>query len=290
MGDRADLQFQTGRLILVFGDIRLTPGVGQHAMGLPFTHSASWLMGDTAACSVMLSARVYSTNVGMKWVGEVSGRVFTTRAYEVSDELVLGLSDSQLVALDAERQDDRLQLIVNLAGTLIHVPPDVPPNVETQLPLSVSRETWLRSLDQIGKEVGILIRVPSPLTDKGGGVPLAAGDPAIASKAQATARLRQARTEISDGQYENSVATCRLVLDSLGLLAPLPGARAVFAKVTSTRTQAERWAAVQHDLHSLLSGAHHDDSLTRGFTWDRSDAEAVLAMVSCLVMRTFRAE
>lgn len=78
------------------------------------------------------------------------------------------------------------------------------------------------------------------------------------------------------------------MLDSLALLAPLPGAKSVFAKSAQDRTQDERWAAIQHSVHSLFSAAHHDDDITRGFTWSRADAESALAMTSCLVMRSFR--
>jgi hypothetical protein len=176
-----------------------------------------------------LSARVYAGNTGMKWVGAVPGRVFSVRGYEVSDELVVSLTDSQLLALDAERHGHYLELIINLVGTMIHVAPGVYPSSETQLTLFIQAETWLKNLDQVGSELEIIIRVPSPLTDPGAVPPPTSrpGDPALASRAQAVARLRQARGEIRSGQYENSVATCRLVLDSLGLLGPMPSAKTV---------------------------------------------------------------
>jgi hypothetical protein len=216
--------------------------------------------------------------------------VFTLRGYEVSDELVVSLTDSQLFALDAERRGDRLQLQLTLTGTLLHVPATVHPSMEQQITLFIQPAVWLQQLDQLGGELGVMIRVPSPLTDPGAVPQPSAGpnDPALSSRSQAVARLRQARQEIVNGQYENSAATCRLVLDSLALLTPLPAAKAVFDKRPHDRSQGERWAAVQHDVHSLLSAAHHDDALTRGFTWTRPDAEAVLALVSCLVMRAFR--
>jgi hypothetical protein len=291
MSSRADLQFQIGRLILTFGDLRLIAGVGHHQLAFPFSHSASWLGQDSIAnVAVILGARVYSTTTSMRWVGDVASRVFTVRSFGVPDELVVGLTDAQLLALDAERHDGPLRLQIDLTGTLVHVPAGVHPSMDASLTLITQPEAWLKNLDQIGSDLGILIRVPSPLTEPGAipTPPTGAGQVAVASRSQATARLRQARTEVGNGQYENSVATCRLVLDSLGLLAPLPSAKSVFDKKAQDRSQDERWAAIQHNVHSLSSGAHHDDTLTRGFTWSRPDAEAVLAITSCLVMRAFR--
>lgn len=245
MSSRADLQFQIGRLILTFDDLHLTAGVGHHQLAIPFSHSATWLAQEdnTANVSVILTARVHATTTGMRWIDDAPARVFTVRGYPVPDELVVGLTDAQLLAVDAERRDGPLRLQLDLVGTLLHVPGGVHPTMNTTLTLITQPEAWLKNLDQIGGDLGILIRVPSPLTDPGG-VPVAppsAGEAALASRAQATARLRQARTQLSNGQYENSVATCRLVLDSLALLAPLPDAKSVFAKSARDRTQDERW-------------------------------------------------
>jgi hypothetical protein len=202
MSDRVDLPFQIGRLILVFGDIRLTPGVGQHQLAFPFTHSAAWLEHDTTANSaVLLGARLYSTAAGTKWVGDVPSRIFTTPGYQVSDELALPLTDSQLFALDAERRNGDLRLQIDLTGTVLHVPGGIHPSMDAQLSLFVQSAAWLKCLDQVGSELGITIRVPSPLVDPGAVPPLppSAGAQAVASRAQATARLRQARMELTNG-------------------------------------------------------------------------------------------
>lgn len=81
------------------------------------------------------------------------------------------------------------------------------------------------------------------------------------------------------------MAACRLVLDSVELLEPLPPTRATLDKKASERSQAERWAMLHWALGSLTSGAHHDGKLTREFTWTRADAEAVLAMTGGLLAR-----
>ncbi|GHE80254.1 hypothetical protein GCM10017786_07910 [Amycolatopsis deserti] len=43
--------------------------------------------------------------------------------------------------------------------------------------------------------------------------------------------------------------------------------------LAAQRTQEQRWAAIYHDVKSMSSAAHHDDSTTEGFSWSRADAE-----------------
>lgn len=151
---RVDLQFQQGRLILTFGDLRLTAGVGLHQLAFPFSHSATWFEQDanTANVSVILTARVHATTTGVRWIGDVTSRVFTVRCFAVPDELVVGLTDAQLLALDAERRDGPLPLQLDLVGTLLHLPGGVHPTMNTTLTLITQPEAWLKNLDRIGSD------------------------------------------------------------------------------------------------------------------------------------------
>jgi hypothetical protein len=137
----------------------------------------------------------------------------------------------------------------------------------------------------VGTEVGILLRVPSPLTDSSTTPPPAASAEDAASLAQATARLRQASAELRDHQWEHCVATCRRVLENLARLVDLPLATVVSKIKAEDRTQDERWATIYYDVKSMASAAHHDDSTTEGFSWNRADAEAVLAATAGLLTR-----
>jgi hypothetical protein len=74
------------------------------------------------------------------------------------------------------------------------------------------------------------------------------------------------------------------VLENLALLMEMPKAGPLFATKPDDRTQAERRAAIYHDVKSMASAAHHDDGATVGFTWARADAEAVLAMTAGLLL------
>ena len=81
------------------------------------------------------------------------------------------------------------------------------------------------------------------------------------------------------------MATCRRVLENVSRLVAVPGAGEVFKVKAEDRTQDQPWAAIYHDVKSIASAAHHDDDTTEGFTWGRSDAEAILAATAGLLNR-----
>ncbi|MEU8073071.1 hypothetical protein AB0B20_25270 [Micromonospora sp. NPDC049151] len=108
--------------------------------------------------------------------------------------------------------------------------------------------------------MGVLLRVPSPLTDSALTPPPAASDKDAASLSQAAARLRQAQAELRDQQWEHCVATCRRVLENISRLVSIPSAKQVFAVPADSRTQDQRWAAVYRDVKGMTHAAHHDDS------------------------------
>jgi hypothetical protein len=96
---------------------------------------------------------------------------------------------------------------------------------QEELPVRIPRARWME-LNQAGAEVGVLVRVPSPLTDSAYPPPPAASHEDGASLAQASARLRQARANLRDQQWEHCVATCRRV-ENIFQMVSLPSARSV---------------------------------------------------------------
>lgn len=213
---------------------------------------------------------------GLKPVAALTPQVLTLRGFPCSGEQVaICLTDDQLVALELARRSDDLRFRVDLQVTVLGQPSSVHPSQTTQVGYRIAARRWLELLDQAGAEVGITVRVPSPLTDSAAwdGDSLSEDAPSLT---QAAKRLRQARRELRDGSAEHCVATCRKALENLRRLRPLPPPAEVFKIKPEHRTQ-ERWAALFYDLVSLTSAAHHDDAVTDGFAWSRADAEAVLA-------------
>jgi hypothetical protein len=285
----ASLRFgELGQVLLAFGDPSLQAGVGTHRLVLPIKANGSWLDPDqpqTSNAALLLTGTVWSHLPTFRWFSSLLPQVLTLRGYQLPDDLTIDLSDDQLIALERSRGEGDVSLQLKLQGTLLGAKPDVYPIANEDTPYRIQRSRWLEQLDQLGREVGIVLRIPSPLTD--GGAPLPPPDSPVdaASLAQAVARLRQARDELRDQRCEPSVATCRKVLENIKLLAELPPPHEVFNVNPKDRTQQQRWAAIYHDAVSLTSAAHHDDKTTAGFTWRRADAEAALAMTAGLLRR-----
>jgi len=237
---------------------------------------------STATAPALLLGAVWLTQPSFRWITGIEPVALTLRGYPVTEECVISLTDEQLLALERIRGAGDLQLLLKLQGSLLSAATGVHPVVEDEVSIRIPRARWLEILDQAGTEVAVLVRVATPLTETA-----SAQDEAgeAASLSQAGARLRQARSELRDHQWEQSVATCRKVLEVLGRLVDVPSAKSVAAIPPRRRTQAQRWAAVFHDVEGMTSAAHHHDDTTEAFTWTRSEAESVLGCTAALLAR-----
>lgn len=284
----ASLRFlPLGQIHMAFGDVHLTPGSGTHRLVLPVKITGTWLDPEapTSNAAALLVGTVWTSQPYFRWLAGLEPQVLTLRGFAIGEELVLSLSDEQLIALERARGEDDIVLNLKLQATLLPPYEGVHPITAEETTFRISRTRWLELLDQVGTEVGILLRVPSPLTDSPTELPPAASAEDAASLAQATARLRQARAELRDHQWEHCVATCRRVLENIARLVNLPSGTALSKIKPEDRSQDERWAAIYYDVKSMASAAHHDDGTTEGFIWRRADAEAVLATTASLLAR-----
>ena len=284
----ASLSFHPlGQVHLALGDVHVSPGWGTHRMTLPIQVTGTWLSSEEtkATTPVLLIGTVWTDQPSFRWVAGIEPQVLAVRGYQVGEELVISLSDEQLIALEGARGDGDITFILKLQATLLTPLEGVHSVAHEETTLRIPRARWMELLDQVGSEVGVLIRVPSPLTDSALEQPPTASAEDATSLSQATARLRQARAELRDGQWEHCVATCRRVLENVGRLTMLPAAKSVNSSPAEQRTQEQRWAAVFYDVKSLASAAHHDDGTTRGFVWGRADSEAILATTAGLLRR-----
>lgn len=285
----ASLRFlPLGQIHVSFGDIQLTPGVANHRLVLQAQMTATWLdAAQDPGChtQALLTGTIWIDQPSFRWVAGLEVQVVTLRGYAAGEELVASLTDDQLICLERAREGGDVSLRLKLQATLLAPPEGGHPVAHEELPVRISRARWLELLDQAGTEVGVLVRVPSPLTDSALTAAPAASDGDAASLAQATARLRQARAELRDHQWEHCVATCRRVLENISRLASVPSAKSVADTPAAQRTQDRRWAAIFHDVKNMASAAHHDDSTTESFSWSRADAEAILAATAGLLGR-----
>jgi hypothetical protein len=273
-----------GRVRVDLDEIFATAGVGAHRLAIQGQFTASWLdqESDGAATPALLTGTVDVSTRGQRWLGGLQPLVVTLRGFPVHRDLLLSVSDEQVVALDRARADGDLHFVVTLQMTLLEPPGAVHPVGDTQVTLPVSRARWLELLDQLGIEIAISIRVPSPLdathslgpTDESG----------EASLSRTVARLRAARGQLREHQWEAAVASCRLALEGVvGLARPLPSEPSVRAVIPRERTSEQRWASLYYGARSLASAALHDDEVTADFAWSRTDVEGLLAMTAALV-------
>jgi hypothetical protein len=277
-----------GSVLLTLADPWLIRGPGSHRLTFPLTSYASWLedQGESAWTPMLLTGSVYIDLPAMQWLGSVSPQTLSLRGWQAGgDDLGIVVSDQQLFAIEAARAaHDDVRLRLKLQGTLLAAGPDVHPVHTVDMPVSIQAARWRELLDQVGHGVGITLFIPSPLTDDGSPLSIA-DDDGRTSYGQATNRLRQARDHLRGGDYEESVASCRRVLEVLSRLTSLPTDKEVSAVRARDRTQEQRWAAMYYAAFGLASGAHHDDESTVEFTWTRVDADAALAATAGLLRR-----
>lgn len=284
----ASLRFlPLGQIHISLGEIHLTPGVANHRLVLQTQMTGTWLDGQDPGTNAqaLLTGTIWTEQPSFRWIAGLETQVATLRSYAAAEDLVISLTDDQLICLERARGQNDVVLRLKLQATLLSPPDGVHPVAHEELSVRILSTRWLELLDQAGTEVGVLIRVPSPLTDSALAVPPAASNEDAASLAQATARLRQARAELRDQQWEHCVATCRRVLENISRLADIPSAKSVADTPAAQRNQEQRWAAIYHDVKGMANAAHHDDSTTEGFSWSRADAEAILAATAGLLGR-----
>jgi hypothetical protein len=280
------LQFLPGHTVFIeLEDVFLQPGLAVHALTLRMKVQGRWLEEtgkDNESYALMSIGGRLTVGQSMKPLADLPARVITLRGWPVPHDLVVLLTDDQLIAIEASRGVGNVELVLNVEGALLDVRPRLPLNQSQQVRYDVPGSRWLELLDQVGSALAVTVRVPSPLSDAAPEGHEAHPD---ASKSAAAGRLRQARIALRDGDYEKCVTSCRLVMDNIAALLP-PTPPDVLAKVkTRERDQHQRWSAIFHDLYSLASGAQHDDEVTKSFTWARADAQAVLAAVAGLLAR-----
>jgi hypothetical protein len=250
---------------------------------------APWLDAQTQADTAVFIVDGYVwVEPRMRAIGRIGARVMTLRGYDVQQGLDVTLTDDQLIGLETARRDQEdVELLIDLQTTLLGPPSGVHPSATSQTRVRIRWHRWLEVLDGVGAAVSVVVRVPSPLTDAA----TREGRPREdePSLTRAAARLREARNALRDNDFEGCIRTCRAVLENAKLLTPPTPAATVEKTPARQRTQDQRWAALFHDLYSITSAANHDDELTATFRWDRADAEAILAATSGVLTRAARA-
>lgn len=283
--NRLDFRYSCGAVTVAFDDVVFTAGVGKLLLGFRSRVSAAWLT-DELSTPLLVTGHLYTAPNDLIPIGEVNARVLVLRSYAAVEQLDVELSDRQVLALEQARGGGDMLLYIKLQATLLAPPVGVHAYGEAEVPVRCPASDWIRALAEHERLFGFTVLVPAPIVDSLSASPTVGGL-TQASRSQAVHRLRQAQADLRDGRYEDCVSTCRKALETLMRLAPQPGPAATAKVKASERNEAQRWAMLHHDLHSLTSAAHHDDDATLRFSWSKADAEAILAMTSSLCARGF---
>jgi hypothetical protein len=273
-----------GHISFSFHDAYLQAGSASHRLTMKFDVSASWLAPDevSAVIPVLVTGAAWTTNPGpgLRPMAGLQTAMFTVRGYSLQEDLVFDLTDDELHVLDSQSGLDAIRINFKLDATLLGTDPGVYPVAHQDFDIHLPRSRWTELLDGVGAGVGITLRVPSPLTDAGQLRP-AANAETKASLAQAAERLREARRQLRDRHWEQSVGTCRKVLENIAELVMLPTAVSLKSINPQDRTKEQRWAAMYYDVFSLTSAAHHE---TAKITFTQVDADAIFATTAALLL------
>ncbi|MDR6624533.1 hypothetical protein [Caulobacter segnis] len=182
----------------------------------------------------------------------------------------LPLSREQLAAIEDLRDAGDLQFQVTLSG-------EGGPNGREQLApvqevfvLSVARSAWIASMNAAKAMDILLLEIPMPFVD------------APAAGRELTEMLRRAQGLFLNGDYPETLARCRSVLEALGTLQTRdvrwPDAALDDLKASRSRdlTKEQRLRSIEAALMQLTHlGAHPNEVKI-----DRRDAKLVLALTA----------
>lgn len=278
------LNFSSRPVRIDVEEVWLRRGLSSQQLRFALNLQAPWLLDDSPDSHAVLRLQVLvegGTGLVMYPLG-IAMLTCLVRRFPTHEDLELLMTDEQLLGLEALRGAGGLDFRFNITAT-IDSPEAYTGWAAEQATYGVRPARWLEILDSAGQGVTITIRVPSPLIDP---QPADASPELDApSAARAALRLRQAREHLRNGNFQDCIRTCRSVLENLAQLQP-PTTRADLKSVNpQERTQEQRWSALFHDIHSLTSGASHDDPTTQDFRWSRNDAQAALAITASLLAR-----
>lgn len=276
----ATLDFGGRKVRIDFQESYLRMGLGTHELLVKTSVEARWRSDEDVSIDAVLILAAQAE------LGSTYGRhalaavheTFRLYGHPSQQYLHLLLSDEQLVAIEDARNGGPVEIVFNIAATLLEGKVAIR---DCQEIYRVPPERWQEMLHQAGVGASIVVRVTGPLSELADQAHNVEGP----SASRAAARLREARSELLDGRYEACVKTCRTVLENLRELQPATAQPPSSDIKRRDRNQEERWAALADDVYSLASGANHDQGVTADFRWSQSDAQAVLATTAGLLAR-----
>lgn len=271
MGDVTNIRLAPGaEFRLEFADMSVEAGPGAHRLGLRYQATP---VGLPSGSLVLVSGSLRLQHT-MGWIGVLQADhplpVSDTAHYPRSLSLSTTITDSQLAGIEAHREGGDLELLVHLHAALAGAATFDYPAADEQDWIRIHRSTWADHAERLGAVVTVPLLVPLPL-----------GDP-HSLRARAGRQLQLAARALADGRPADAVRDARLALDFYDQInSPATDSN----KAPRQRDLAQRFTTLRSAIHSLASGAHHNDAVTADFQFSRRDASAIVACVAALLQR-----
>jgi hypothetical protein len=140
-----------------------------------------------------------------------------------------------------------------------------------ELAFDIGAGEWAENLEQV--DAGTYVELL---------VPLAGG----ADYAGAVELLRDARGLLREGNVDSAIGQARKALEPIRAAY---GTQKVFGdavkKNPRQRSLAERWAVMVEDLFSTMSGASHNDDVTKEFEYTREDSAMLVTATAGMLKK-----
>ncbi len=181
------------------------------------------------------------------------------------------VSDEQLRAAEDLRRGGDLWFALTLDVWTVDAPPAGLTAHTGHMDFPVPAGEWCTQLERVDAASVVELLVPMPHA---------------AEHAAAVRRLQQARQLLRDNQVDAALGEARKALEPVLEAVRDDGlSKGAQGKPARDRNLDERFAVLVEATFSLLSGAAHDDEITRDFRYTRAEAGGLLATTAGLVNR-----
>jgi hypothetical protein len=238
-------------------------GYGVFPLGLQLTLTP---YGFDSGAILELAAELERQGNPSYWLASATRTVRIGLSGQTACRLAFPLTSEQILAIEENRSGQRPSFTLKLYGFLPQEP-TAGINQESSVYFTIAASTWLDLIERVTPAVAFTIPVP-----------VAAAEGALAEGA---ALLKEARHQLNDGDFEAAIVIARKVMERAQAAASWPGITR--NDDLQARSQDQRWRAIYKAAFDQASGAIHEDDVTRSFTYNRREAEAIIGIAAALL-------